>query len=169
MEPFWMIGFMMGVVGWIFTPQYFRVDKEFLKQAVMFLIGLMAVKLAIAFMAKINPIPFLQMIPAKNLFMVWWEDMAFTLPLLWINSLEGESPSLTRKILCRVPMLFIALTFGMGHAYQGELAILLTTFTMLFVFFRFSKKHGILSMAILHLFYDMSVYVAMFILSMLVK
>lgn len=83
-------------------------------------------------------------------FMVWWEDVFFVLPYLWVYRVWGK------KAWPIIPLFILStLLFGLGHLYQGSIGWVAVVYPALS--FLGGKKYGLGTMMIIHVAYDVSI------------
>lgn len=100
--------------------------------------------------SQVEPIP----TPWQMDLMVFWEDMIYAVPLA-IMSLTMGLDKIWKKCLYSTLLVLASLYFGIGHAYQGLLAVFLLSF---YVPFSIKKGHqfGFGTVMICHVLYDLS-------------
>ena len=87
----------------------------------------------------------------NTLFGVWWEDLFFVLPYLLIHRFFGN-----RGLLFASPLILITTNmFVQGHMYQVVAGYLSVLYPL--VSFHYSKKHGITTVMLCHVLYDVIV------------
>ncbi len=86
--------------------------------------------------------------------LVFWEDMFFAVPLFYIWKY------MNRRWLQISLTVMLSILFGLGHAYQGPLVIVITAFLPYFVSYHFGKKYGFGTSMCGHVLYDFSTVMA---------
>ena len=108
-------------------------------------------------MGLIDKLPTLHPQIAKSMWtlgMVFWEDMFFAVPLYFIWKY------MDRKWLQLGLTVALSVLFGLGHAYQGMQAVVITMFLPYFVSYHFGKKYGFGTSMCGHVLYDFSTVMA---------
>lgn len=110
-------------------------------------------------LTKNEPIESLDLFYFPSLFLVFWEDMFFVFPSLLLYFLTKN------KLLVAPVMLISSLIFSLGHVYQSvEWALLLLAYVP--VMFYFARKHGLGTVMVAHVTYDVVTYLTFYILSL---
>lgn len=84
--------------------------------------------------------------------LVFWEDVFFGIPIYFIMK------SALNKYIKAILIFVLSATFGMGHLYQGEFAVMLTTLYPFLVSYRYGKRVGFGTVMICHMLYDWITY-----------
>ncbi len=160
----YMVGAIMGVLGFIFRPDLVFLKKEAVKTflviislAFFALIALWSIAPEEAIRERVEQVT---QFPLWSLALVGWEDAVFTLPCAMAQKRAQEAKAWWSKALFTIPALLVAGLFGTGHAYQGESRILVTAIIMFFVMAPLGRKHGIITVAICHVLFDFAVVLA---------
>lgn len=82
-----------------------------------------------------------------RLFMVWWEDLFYVLPMFWI--IKKFKPWIAGILI-----VLISMEFGSGHAYQGAMGVIITSLYPYFISYRYGKKYGLGTVMMCHVIYD---------------
>lgn len=94
-------------------------------------------------------------IPWQLTLSVWWEDAVHVLPLLLIDRMLPQEWKWKRRAVMIPLIIFMQISFGLGHVYQGNLAALGLSFYIPFTF-RIAKEKGIGTTMLCHVLYDLS-------------
>ncbi len=94
-----------------------------------------------------------------SLFLVFWEDMFFVFPSILIYHFTKN------RYLVAPVMLLSSLCFSVGHIYQSvEWAILLLAYVP-FMFY-LGRKHGLGTVMVAHVTYDVLTYLTIYFVSL---
>ncbi len=98
-------------------------------------------------------------IPWEITFTVFWEDAMHGLPLaifaLWLGK-----DKMWKKILNWIMIALVAISFGLGHTYQGMFAAFLLSFYVPFTVHK-GPKIGFGTIMICHVIYDLATILTM--------
>lgn len=92
-------------------------------------------------------------LPWQATLTVFWEDMCHGLPLAILSLALGKD-RLWKRILTRIAIAVVMVSFGLGHVYQGYIA---AAFLSLYIPFTFKKGQevGFGTVMICHTLYDL--------------
>jgi hypothetical protein len=137
------------VAVFIFDRERLQVDLtaigKFLK------IVLIGSALSFVIRYSLGRIPTLPPVGFGSLLLVWWEDVLFS--LLSIFYAEKFLP----KWVFVPVAVSVSIVFGLGHLYQGPLAVLVLSFYPYFMSYKYGKKYGYGTVMICHVLYDVIV------------
>jgi hypothetical protein len=86
--------------------------------------------------------------PLYHLGLVFWEDFFFAIPIYFIMK------KCQRQWLKISSIVLISALFGLGHLYQGWLAVALLSFAPYFISYHYGKKYGFGTVMLAHIMYD---------------
>jgi hypothetical protein len=87
-----------------------------------------------------------------TLFLVFWEDVIFVCLPLFILTLFDDG--IIKKISTLLIWIAFSLFFAWGHLYQGYIVACITMVYPFFISKPIIEKHGLLTMSIVHVSYD---------------
>lgn len=160
MYPCWILGlFMMYAVWNSKYKKLLRVEPKKIVKWLAFL-GMLTIYRIIIFKffsgnAKLHDMTSgAMMIPWQATLTVFWEDACHGLPLAIISLMLGKDKP-WKKAVRWSAIALVALSFGLGHVYQGYLAAALLS---LYVPFTFKKGQevGFGTVMICHTLYDLA-------------
>lgn len=94
-----------------------------------------------------------------SLFLVFWEDMLFVFPSLLLYHLTKN------KYLVAPVAVVSSLLFSIGHIYQSvEWALILLAYVPAMLYF--AKKHGLGTVMVCHVTYDVLTYLTFYVISL---
>ena len=147
----YFLGAVICLVIYNTNKDLLKVKLDSVSKFLTFMVFVVAYKLTVIsfFNTPVSDAPF----PFWSLSMVWWEDAVFAIPIYFIS----QSIRLN-KLLKFSLILLISLLFGVGHAYQGIVGILVTSLYPYFISVRYGKVHGFGTVMVCHIIYDMIIY-----------
>ena len=163
MWPLWLLGLFMVFAAWkTDNKDLIRIEKKPLMKFAKFLVFLTIYRLIVFhFLAHYpmveNASAAVQSIPWQMTFLVFWEDMSFALPLVFLKKLIGSKKWL--QPIYWLGMATMMLSFGSGHIYQGLLPALALSLYVPFSVSR-GKMYGFGTVVLCHMPYDMSTILA---------
>jgi hypothetical protein len=163
MWPLWLLGLFMAFSAWkTDNKDLLRVENKPLLKWCAFLVFLTVYRLLIFHFLKDQPMvqtatEAAQTIPWQMTLLVFWEDLSFALPLVYLDKLIGTKKWL--RPLYWLGMLVMMLSFGSGHIYQGLIPALALSFYVPFSISR-GKMYGFGTVVLCHMLYDMSTLLA---------
>jgi hypothetical protein len=106
----------------------------------------------------VNPMS-LELFNFLRLFLVFWEDMFFVFPSLLLYHLT-RNKHLTAPI-----MIISSIIFSMGHVYQGvDWALILLGYVPMAMYF--ARRHGLGTVMVCHVTYDVLTYLCYYLISL---
>lgn len=160
MYPFWIMGiFTLISVYFSSHRDLIRVEWKPLLKWIGFLVVITIYRIVVFKLLAGNPklhqmTSAANFIPWQSTLMVFWEDACHTLPLVIISRALGQD-KWWKKLLLWAMMAAVALSFGLGHVYQGYIAAFLLSFYIPFTFKR-GQKIGFGTVMLCHILYDLS-------------
>ncbi len=158
MFPYWIMGlFMMFVVYKSRYRNLLRIEKKPILKWVAFLAVLAAYRIALYNLLAFAGFPQDSsgiMTPWQMDLTVFWEDMCYGVPLA-ILSLRMGTDTKWKKFIFRTILVLFSIHFGLGHAWQGLLAVFLLSFYVPFTVKK-GKEIGFGTVMICHVLYDLS-------------
>jgi len=151
MAPSWFLGFLLLVFFVGLDRDMFKLSRKEFVQISIFIPMLMAAKYVLMNAAGVSPslmCGITHKIPLWVPFTVWWEDMVFSAPVVYMLR-RGVSKKFWIPIA-----IVMSLIFGAGHLYQGLYGALAAT-SVLFVFMWLAHNKGMLTLIYLHFLFDM--------------
>ncbi|MCC7443177.1 MAG: hypothetical protein IT285_16210 [Bdellovibrionales bacterium] len=157
-----LLGVLMGLsVMWVserLAPGRLRVDWRVVAKTGASLWGLLGLRLALSklglFPSPPDQAAMAELVPYRVLFSVWYEDALYVLPAL---VMKASSSSAAAGIFRRCWLTCSAVVFGLGHSYQGALAVAMAMAYIPFVSYRYGKSHGLGTVMALHVAWDIGV------------
>lgn len=158
MYPYWILGlFMMYATYCSKYRNLLRIEWPKLTKF-MFFLGFITIYRVIVFKVFAghdfirDATSGVTTIPLMATLTVFWEDCAHALPLA-IFSLFLGMDSLWKKILTYLVITMVAVSFGLGHVYQGYFAAFLLSFYIPYTFKK-GQEVGFGTVMIAHVLYD---------------
>lgn len=146
--PAWILGILLIYYTKKEYPSIVSIDKK----AVARFCILMFFVFCIRFLLISGPVQIPEHVSFWGLFMVFWEDAVYTLPLLILNRLK-----VSNKII--YPLLALsAFGFFLGHLSYGMVWALVTLLYIPFISYRYGLKYGLGTVMICHIIYDVVTY-----------
>lgn len=163
MEQLWILAGIILVIVYIFDRKVLQFDLTAIKGFLKIL--LIGSGISIVLNLLVGRIPQLPPLPVSSLLFVWWEDVLFSLLLIYY----------AEKFLPKAMFIAVAIAssivFGLGHLYQGWLAVVLLSLYPYFFSYKYGKKHGYGTVMLAHVVYDLSLvgnsYILQFIRSLI--
>lgn len=157
MELFWLIGAVIFLFVYLLDRKVLAFDKDvYLRYAKYIALCSAAAIVINTILGRFPPLPTLSF---GTLLMVGWEDLLFSLLLIYY-------PMRFFHPVFSVPLAIVAsLAFGLGHIYQGLLWAVVTCFYPFYISYRGGKKYGYGTVICLHVSYDVSVYLVLVVLN----
>lgn len=107
--------------------------------------------LSIALNSLAGRFPPLPPVDVSSLFFVGWEDVIFSLLLIFL------AEKLLHKWIFVPVVVLSSLVFGAGHLYQGIFCAILLSFYPYFISYRLGKKFGYATVILAHVTYDLTI------------
>lgn len=143
------------------NPSLVAVDFKALRSFARILGAVFLIRMIVLSFTKIGPpSDLMDHFSFDQFLMVYWEDMFFVFPSLLFGALFPKS-----KLIIPI-MLISSLSFAGGHIYQSYTWAAMTI-AYVPVMFNIAKKHGLGTVMIGHIAYDMSTYVTMLLAGLL--
>lgn len=145
-----IIGFVIIAFMLIFDRKMieFKIDK--VTKFLTFMVIITAIRVAMSSFKGDLPSGLYNNIPFWAYAIVPWEDAFYVAPMLYLQDLEQKS-----KWLWWALVGALSIHFGLGHAYQGIMGVILTSFYPYFISFKYSKRVGLGTVMVCHVLYDM--------------
>jgi len=141
----------MAWLAWRAKPELVAVKPKNVAKFAGILAAMYIVK-TLAFGKPMAP-EFITAFPTHLMLSAWWEDVVHTLPAMAVLA------AFPGKLLARIAaFLFIAcssVAFALGHMYQGPIVVLLFLGYVPFISFRYGLKHGLGTVMLCHVAYDL--------------
>jgi len=155
MEIFYLIGFIILLYASWKHKDIIRIEWKAVASFLAFLAFLTCFRVAaFSFFDYFNLVDLMPRYPHMledrgmwRLFMVWWEDLFYVLPMFWIVKRF-------KKWLAFLLIFFLSMDFGAGHMYQGVWGVIVTSFYPYFISYRYGKKYGLGTVMVSHVIYD---------------
>lgn len=96
-----------------------------------------------------------------TLALVFWEDMAFGVPIYFAFKY------LKRRWMAIAITIILSALFAAGHSYQGPIGVAITAFLPYFVCYRYGKKFGFGTTMVCHILYDFITFYTVWLLPLL--
>jgi hypothetical protein len=158
MYPYWIMGaFMIWATAAAGYGKLVRIDPKAITKWVIFLMLITLFRvILLQFLFEVESYKkaaeAVTIIPWQSVFMVYWEDACFGLPLLLLHSCFRNSKLLMPFWYAMVAML--TLSFGSGHTYQGYLPAILLMFYIPYSI-SLGRKYGFGTVMVGHVLYDL--------------
>ena len=157
MELFWLISGFVLLFVYLFDRKVLRFSSE--QYFCFFKIMLIGSALSIVLHLSFGSYPPLPLVSFGTLLLVGWEDVLFSLLPIYYG----------RKILhpriSTILTFIAAISFGLGHIYQGGFWTLITCFYPFYVSYHIGKRHGYGTTIALHVTYDIIVVSTVYIIN----
>ena len=155
MDLFYIIGTVIFVLVFIFDRKTLSIKWDKVSTFIGFLITMFLIKAGIdsyrfytSGHISLPPEHFFS--PTYRLTMVWWEDLVFALPIFYTKKF------FSKKIWIPVAIISSSL-FGLGHIYQGIVAVAVTGLYPYFISNKYGEKHGFGTVMLCNIVYDFAV------------
>lgn len=159
MYPYWIMGIFMLCVTYFSKYRYLiRIDWNSVAKwgIALFVVTLMRFIVLYLFRDTIKLSEIASgatTIPWQASLTVFWEDACHTLPLAILSIILGQD-KLWKRILIRIAIVAVMISFGLGHVYQGYTAAILLSFYIPFTLKK-GMQLGFGTMMIAHTMYDL--------------
>lgn len=143
MLPYWLIGAVIFRISRFFDPKLTRVSWPPIARFIRFMVIVTVLRMLIG----TPQLPFPPLTEYIKLMGVFWEDLVHVLPALIMTKLK-------------IPNFFVyaflflsSVAFATGHLYLSPIWALITTIYPA-ISFHYGKKHGLGTVIICHILYD---------------
>lgn len=149
--------YMMGILAIAYTfrfnKQLLRIDLKGIGRFLLMLVSITGVRVLLFYLFPDKGseiISILSQIEWWQAILAGFEEAMFTLPMYYIARYTDK------KYIKYLLMGALALTFGIGHLYQGIHGVLITSYYMLAIAPKYMKKYGFYTMVVAHALFDLS-------------
>ena len=155
----YLVLILMGVVSFIYCILYesklIRIEWDAISRFLAFMTLVVFVRWSIMSLLMSNGDVLSHNVDTNSIQLyqlatVFWEDMAFALPFVFLKRL----PYVGNKYVWSVLFLVSSVLFALGHTYQGNTWATITVIYPWYVSYRYGMKYGFGTVMICHMLYD---------------
>lgn len=152
-----IFGLVLGCITLLVDRKALRFDKDVTSKFISLMIGITLIRWAIMSLSvQTSNIQATGMnqIPLWWFLLVWWEDLAFALPIYWMKDKFKLS-----KYIWMPATAALSIYFALGHLYQGNVGWI-ALLVPYYIGYRFGKKHGFATTMVCHVLYDLFTFLS---------
>lgn len=149
MEHLWALAAVILAVVFIFDRKVLQFDpKAFVSFLKILIIGSCISIVVNALVGRFPPLP---PVPVSFLLMVAWEDVLFSLaPIYYVHKYFPKYIAIPIAVISSI-------VFGLGHLYQGWIAVAVLSLYPFFISYKYGKTYGYGTIFLAHTVYDLMV------------
>jgi len=148
-------GLLILVLFLLFDKNTVRIQWDSLAKFLAFIVVVILFRISLfSYSGDIPSIPPELDRPVWPFALVFWEDAFFVLPLFFLNKIK----CLSKWYIWYPVAIALSINFGLGHAYQGVLAVFEAGLYVTLVSYRYGKKVGMGTVMLAHIIYDFSTF-----------